>query len=106
MNNQTVHIGNQPTQSANIYLPNSGVVSQMHDYRFDWLKNETRFYLDSVPAGGFVKDVPVVDGTINLNMWGNGGTFSGPQTPTTDNVMYISSISLYFNTSSKSTSAK
>lgn len=100
MNNQTVHLGNQPTQSTDIYLPNSGQVTEMHDYRFDWLKNETKFYLDSVPAGGFSKDTPVTNGTISLNMWGNGGTFSGPATPTTDNIMSISKIALYFNSSS------
>ncbi|OIW35706.1 concanavalin A-like lectin/glucanase [Coniochaeta ligniaria NRRL 30616] len=106
MNNQTVHLGNQPTQSTDVYLPNKGVVTGMHDYRFDWLKTETKFYLDSVPAGGFTKDTPVVDGTISFNMWGNGGSFSGPQTPTTDNVMSISKIALYFNTSDSTESAK
>jgi hypothetical protein len=106
MNNQTIHIGNQPTQNDDIYLPNNGVVSQMHNYRFDWLKNETKFYLDSVPAGGFAKDVPVVNGSISFNMWGNGGSFSGPMTPTTDNIMSISKISLYFNTSSKTDAGK
>lgn len=106
MNNQTVHFANQPDENAYTYLPNNGVVGQIHNYRFDWLENETRFYLDSVPAGSFSEEVPVVNGTINLNMWGNGGPFSGPQTPTTDNVMSISNISLYFNSSSKSMSRK
>jgi hypothetical protein len=106
MDGRTVHLGNQPTQSTDVYLPNGGIVGGMHDYRFDWLRNGTKFYLDSVPAGGFTKDVPVVDGTINFNMWGNGGSFSGPQTPTTDNVMSISKIAMYFNSSSKSTSAQ
>jgi hypothetical protein len=106
MGNQTIHLGNQPTQNNNIYLPNDGVVTGEHDYRFDWLKNETKFYLDSVSAGGFTEDVPLVNGTISFNMWGNGGSFSGPATPTTDNIMSIASISLYFNTSSSSKSAK
>lgn len=106
MGNQTIHLGNQPTQSTNVYLPNNGVVTDEHDYRFDWLKNETRFYLDSVPAGGFTKDVPLVNGSISFNMWGNGGSFSGPQLPATDNVMSIATISLYFNTSSSSSNAK
>ncbi|KAB5511532.1 concanavalin A-like lectin/glucanase domain-containing protein [Coniochaeta sp. 2T2.1] len=105
-NNQTVHLGNQPASFANIYLPNNGVVTEMHDYRFDWLKDETTFYLDGVPAGGFAQDTPITNGTISLNMWGNGGTFSGPQTPTTDNIMAISKIMIYFNTSSASLSQR
>lgn len=106
MSDQTIHLGNQPTQSTDIFLPNNGTVSQEHDYRFDWLTKETKFYLDSVPAGGFAIDTPVIDGTISFNMWGNGGTFSGPETPTTDNVMSISKIAIYFNTSSKAENTK
>jgi hypothetical protein len=106
MSNKTVHLGNQPTQSTYIFLPNNGVVTELHDYRFDWLAGQTNFYLDSVSAGSFSEDVPVVNGRIDLNMWGNGGTFSGPATPTTDNVMSISKIALYFNTSSQTDSTK
>lgn len=106
MTNQTIHTGNQPTQSADVFLPNQGVVTDIHNYRFDWLEKETRFYLDSVPAGGFTIDTPVTNGTISFNMWGNGGTFSGPATPTTDNIMSISNITIYFNTSSSTDSAK
>ena len=106
MSNETVHIGNQPTQSTDVLLPTNGAVTEVHDYRFDWLAGQTNFYLDSVPAGSFSEDVPVVNGRIDLNMWGNGGTFSGPATPTTDNVMSISKIALYFNTSSPTNSTK
>ncbi|KAB5559603.1 concanavalin A-like lectin/glucanase domain-containing protein [Coniochaeta sp. 2T2.1] len=106
MSNTIIHIGNQPTQSTNVLLPNNGIVSELHDYRFDWLAGQTNFYLDNVPVGGFSKDVPVVNGRIDFNMWGNGGTFSGPATPTTDNVMSISKIALYFNTSSQTGSTK
>jgi beta-glucanase (GH16 family) len=97
---QQVHIGNQPDQGAEVYLPNGGVVTDAHDYRFDWLPGETNFYLDGVPAGGFSDDVPVVNGAVYLNMWGNGGPWAGPMTPSADNVMFVSRIALYFNTSS------
>ncbi len=105
MNDQTVHFGNQPSQNSDVYLPNSGVTSQMHDYRFDWVTNKTTFYIDGVPSADFTEDVPIVNGTISLNMWGNGGSFSGPEAPTTDNTMFIFKIALYFNTSSATDSA-
>lgn len=100
MNDQTIHFGNQPSQNSDIYLPNSGVTSQIHEYRFDWVTSKTSFYADGVPSAEFTEDVPMVNGTISLNMWGNGGSFSGPEAPTTNNTMFISKIALYFNTSS------
>jgi hypothetical protein len=99
-----VHLANQPSTSLDVYSPNNATRDMVQEYRFDWSEGATSWYIENVPAWsveGGDKDVPVVDGTISLNMWGNGGPFSGKTPPSTDNVMRIESITMYFNTSSK-----
>jgi len=67
------------------------------EQRFDWSSDVSRFYQDNILVQEIRKNVPAHDGTMMINVWSNGGSWSGP--PATKNVtMSISYINLYYNT--------
>jgi hypothetical protein len=42
----------------------SGISSGFHEYRFDWLKGVTKFYIDGKYIGAIKKNVPTVPGSM------------------------------------------
>jgi hypothetical protein len=96
-----VHFTNQPSSHEQIFMPNGAVRTDTNNYRLDWKNGETKSYVNNVLSNTMTRDVPQVDGSVYMNMWSNGGSFSGPP-PTTDGTMSISWIQLYFNTSDTS----
>lgn len=100
-----VHFTNQPDETLTTYMPDGVERTSYAIYRFDWYSSQTRFYVNDVLSANFTGDVPTVNGTIQLNSWANGGPFTGSQAPTTDSVMSVQWIKLYFNTSSTSSAA-
>lgn len=97
-----VHFTNQPDGLITTYMPNGASRTTFASYRFDWLPSQTSFYVNDVLSGSLTDDVPAINGSIELNSWANGGSFTGSQVPTTDSVMSVQWIKLYFNTSSSS----
>lgn len=102
---RNVHFTNQPDGIIQTYMPNGVSRTSFASYRFDWLPSQTSFYVNDVLSGSLTEDVPAVNGSIELNSWANGGSFTGTQVPTTDSVMSVQWIHLYFNTSSSSSAA-
>ncbi|KAH0142285.1 hypothetical protein KCU67_g14105, partial [Aureobasidium melanogenum] len=70
-----------------------------HEYRFDWLKGVTKFYVDGKYVGELSKNVPKVPGSMVWNNWANGGSWSGGP-PKKDNTLEIQSIEMYYNRTS------
>ncbi|KAJ4392927.1 hypothetical protein N0V93_002131 [Gnomoniopsis smithogilvyi] len=100
-----VHFTNQPDETLTTSMPDGVERTSYATYRFDWHPSQTRFYVNDMLTTNFTADVPTVSGTIQLNSWANGGSFTGAQVPTTDSVMSVQWIRLYFNTSSSSSAA-
>jgi beta-glucanase (GH16 family) len=42
----------------------SGMSTGFHEYRFDWLKGVTKFYIDGKYVGAMKKNVPTVPGSM------------------------------------------
>ncbi|EXJ54183.1 hypothetical protein A1O7_09520 [Cladophialophora yegresii CBS 114405] len=91
---KTYQTGNAPTDCA----------ENVHEYRLDWTKDFTAFYIDGVLQKKFWVNVPSVPGTWVWNNWTNGdrGWSAGP--PARDNVLKIQSITMYYNTASNASS--
>ncbi|KAG9945117.1 concanavalin A-like lectin/glucanase, partial [Aureobasidium melanogenum] len=70
-----------------------------HEYRFDWLKGMTKFYVDGKYVGQLSKNVPKVPGSMVWNNWANGGSWSGGP-PKHDNILEIQSIEMWYNRTS------
>lgn len=97
-----VDFTNQPGSTTTYVMPKGDVRTSYVDYRFDWLDSSTLFYVGSKSAANLTTDVPNINGTIKLNSWANGGSYSGSIVPTKDSVMSVQTIDLYFNTSDAS----
>ncbi|KAG9693625.1 concanavalin A-like lectin/glucanase, partial [Aureobasidium melanogenum] len=70
-----------------------------HEYRFDWLKGMTKFYVDGKYVGQLSKNVPKVPGSMVWNNWANGGSWSGGP-PKHDNILETQSIEMWYNRTS------
>lgn len=114
MSNQAVKVGQQPTQ-ATASAPQD--VTAIHEYRIDWVKDYTAFYVDGKLLNKYTTNVPTKAGSWMWNNWSNGdqgksdslkilwhvakyrlGWSVGP--PAKDNVMRIQKIIMYYNTTS------
>ncbi|KIW63333.1 hypothetical protein PV04_10187 [Phialophora macrospora] len=91
---KTYQNGNAPTDCT----------TEVHEYRLDWTRDFTAFYIDGVLQKKFWVNVPSVPGTWVWNNWANGdkGWSVGP--PARDNVLRIQSITMYYNTASNASS--
>ncbi|ODA79034.1 hypothetical protein RJ55_04625 [Drechmeria coniospora] len=84
-----VHFTNQPSQddngqdvpgaSQNITLPAGGTVINWMNYRLDWFKDsqESVWYVNGLKLANTTINVPEAASTLILNMWSNGGYWSG-----------------------------
>lgn len=66
-------------------------------HRFDWTPRELRFYNDFRLVHTNVARIPTEAGQVHLNLWADGGPWSG--SPSTSNVyLLVKSIAIYHNT--------
>lgn len=101
---QDIVLTNQPDASATVYMPDGLTYTEVNDYRIDWSAQSTQFYVNNVLSNNKTADVPAVNGSVYLNMWG-GSTYAGNPPPTSDVTMSVSAVQLYFNTSDAKLSA-
>lgn len=68
-----------------------------HEYRFDWSPGKIDFYTDGQRRGTFTKGIPTNPGSILLNHWSSGNSWTnGP--PVKDALMTVAYVKAYFNT--------
>ncbi|BFZ60510.1 hypothetical protein YB2330_001546 [Saitoella coloradoensis] len=105
-NQTTIHYSNQPDvidgdivdgSSYEDTLVNGLKWTEYIEHRLDWYPNQTDYYANYTHAQTNWYHAPEVPSNVVLNMWSDGGVWSsGP--PTSDVVMQIKYIKLYFNT--------
>lgn len=72
--------------------------SEFQRHRFDWTSDDLRFYQNSEQVLTKTKRIPAVGGHAYLDLWADGGVWSG--SPSTTNVlMSVRLIAIYHNTS-------
>lgn len=100
----------------------SDATAKFHEYRLDWIKGKTLFYLDGVLQQTFTRNAPDVAGEWLWNNWrcvsfvafgvflnalflvadvdsnGDGGWSAGP--PASDSIMKIQKIEMFYNRTS------
>ncbi|KAF4966876.1 hypothetical protein FSARC_5489 [Fusarium sarcochroum] len=91
-NNGDGEPSNQP------FNPPANPTTTEHEYRIDWTKGLTQFYVDGVKQWQTKTDVPNVPGSWIWNNWSNGdiGWSAGP--PKKNAVFKIKKIEMYYNT--------
>ncbi|KAK5942536.1 hypothetical protein PMZ80_005101 [Knufia obscura] len=97
--NQAIKSGTPATQATG---PAPYDVTAVHEYRIDWTKDFTAFYLDGQLQKKYTTNIPNKPGSWIWNNWANGdyGWSAGP--PTQDNVFMIQNITMYYNTANDS----
>ena len=76
----------------------ANVGTAVHEYRLDWTKSYTAFYLDGVLQKKYTVNVPNVAGTWLWNNWANGDIQWSAGPPARDSVMKIQSVEMFYNT--------
>ncbi|EXK24968.1 hypothetical protein FOMG_18341 [Fusarium oxysporum f. sp. melonis 26406] len=106
-----VHFSNQPTENTTTWttIPGSthnesrsGSFEDWTVYRLDWLRDQglSAWYIDGKLIKTSQMNVPVEPSTIYINMWSNGGSFSGRMDYNTNATLEIQWIQMAFNASS------
>lgn len=94
--------GNPADKTYTTYPIPSDAHTNAHEYRTDWTAGFVAFYIDGQEVHRFTTNVPTEAGTWIWNNWSNGdkGWSVGP--PASDNILKISKIEMYYNTTSSS----
>ncbi|KAI7881723.1 concanavalin A-like lectin/glucanase domain-containing protein [Mucor mucedo] len=70
-----------------------------HEYRFDWLPNSVKFYIDGSFVREMTTNVPDSPGRILLNHWTDGNPFFSGGPPTENAELRVSHLNMFFNSS-------
>jgi hypothetical protein len=105
-----VHFSNQPTENTTTWttisgsthnVTRSGSFEDWTLYRLDWLREQglSAWYIDGKLLKTSQMNVPVMPSTVYINMWSNGGSFSGRMDYNTNAALEIQWIQMAFNAS-------
>ena len=101
-----VHLSNQPTTDLTTTegIPGATFNKPVADYqewnvyRLDWIAGRSAWYINGAESASTKVNVPDTSSTIILNMWSNGGDFSGKMKPGDEAWFEIQWIELVYNT--------
>lgn len=98
-----VHYTNQKVdttadQTTVAFASSADLTSELHEYRLDWLPDRTDFYLDGVKQATLTENVPSTAGAWLWDNWSNGDPLWSAGPPSQDNILMISKIEMYYNT--------
>ncbi|USP74896.1 glycoside hydrolase family 16 protein [Curvularia clavata] len=105
-----MHCSNQPTTDPETAVPIHGSTfnvstgdeqptSGWNDYRLDWVQDRSVWYVNGKQSAETTVNVPDAESTIILNVWSNGGNFSGRMNFNEEAWFDIQWVELLFNIS-------
>lgn len=104
-----VHCSNQPTTDPdtdvpikdatfNVSMKDQQPTSTWNNYRLDWVPGKSAWYVNGIQSAETKVNVPDAESMIILNLWSNGGNFSGRMNTGNDAWFDIQWVELLFNT--------
>ncbi|KAF1940093.1 concanavalin A-like lectin/glucanase [Clathrospora elynae] len=104
-----VHYSNQPTTNPetdasipdatfNVSMAADASTSTWNVYRLDWVSNRSAWYLNGAQSASTEVNVPGAESMLILNLWSNGGKFSGRMETGDEAWFDIQWVELLFNT--------
>ncbi|KAK5085434.1 hypothetical protein LTR05_004719 [Lithohypha guttulata] len=66
-----------PGASSDVIMPNNTFWTEWHDHRIDWYDGISRWYVDGVLAVEKALNVPTMPSALVLNLWSDGGEWTG-----------------------------
>jgi hypothetical protein len=108
-----IHCSNQPTTDPDTDVPIQGSTfnvsmsdklptSTWNNYRLDWVPGRSAWYTNGAQSADTEVNVPGAESKIILNIWSNGGIFSGRMDTGNEAWFDIQWVELVFNTTSAS----
>jgi beta-glucanase (GH16 family) len=104
-----LHCSNQPTtdpdtdepiegSTYNVSMADHLPTSTWNNYRLDWLPGRSAWYVNGAQSADTEVNVPGAESMVILNLWSNGGNFSGRMDTGDEAWMDIQWVELLFNT--------
>lgn len=114
---RTVHCSNQPDYDAKtgdavegassaVGMPEGSQWTQWTTQRLDWLDGKSRWWVDGVNVLNMTKNVPKKPSGVVMNLWSDGGVWSGNMTLGKSVRVGVEWIELVYNVSSDSSNGK
>lgn len=111
-----IHYSNQPTTDPdtavpvedatfNVSMKDHQPASVWNNYRLDWIRGSSAWYVNGKQTAETSVNVPDAESKIILNLWSNGGNFSGRMNTGNEAWFDIQWVELLFNTTT-TTAAK
>lgn len=110
---ESIHFTNQPSESPlgftyenatlNASLPKSAIRGDWNEYRYDWLPGLSAWYVNGESVANISFQTPEQPAQLIINMWSNGGSWSGNMSIGDAAYLNIQWIEIAYNTSSVST---
>lgn len=104
-----IQLTNQPSESPsgdtlplatlNATLPSSGEWTTWNEYRYDWLPGLSSWYVNGVSVGNISFQAPKNPASLILNMWSDGGSWTGKMRIGGVSYLQIQWIEVVYNTS-------
>lgn len=107
----TTHVrySNQPTVDAagdviaaashDVALPDGTAWTEWNEHRIDWLPGRSAWYVNGVGVANMTYGVPKLPSSLTLNLWSDGGVWSGEMAVGGEAALQIQWIEMLFNTS-------
>jgi beta-glucanase (GH16 family) len=107
-NGNEMHCSNQPTidpetevfieyATFNVSMEDHQPTSVWNNYRLDWVQGKSAWYVNGKQTAETSVNVPDAESTIILNLWSNGGNFSGRMDTGDEAWFEIQWVELLFN---------
>lgn len=90
-----------PGASTDAIMPNGIVWTDWHDHRLDWYEGISRWYVDDILVLEKKLNVPTKPSGLVLNLWSDGGEWSGNMSVGSQVVAGVQWIEMAFNISGK-----
>ena len=94
----------EPAATSNVSLATGKNWTDWAEYRVDWLQGKTIWYIDDVLAYQTTNSVPTEASAVDLNLWSDGGSFSGNMTVGAQVRIAVQYIEMAYNTTNDSPS--
>ena len=107
---RSFHATNQPGSDVgatrNVSLPDGpggrGDLGEWNEWRLDWTSGVTEMYFNGVMVDEKVVNVPAVPGAVLVNMWSDGGSWSGVMADGGEAFLDVKAVEMYYNSTSSS----
>lgn len=88
-----------PDASQDVTLPNGFQWTDWNDHRLDWTPGQSAWYINDIIIANSTYNVPTKPSDLILNMWSDGGVWSGSMKVDGKAYLQIQWIEMVFNTS-------